>query len=180
MATWTIDNTYSSLQFSLKRFGVDWIKGGFRNFSGTVTFDPDRPEEASVEAIIEAKSIFSGDEKLDAHLQSGDFFDVENHPEVTFKSTEIKKDDENTFSVTGELTIRDITKPVTLSVQYHGEREIPGPDNEGTVTRTGFTAKTIINRQSFGMSWDTPGGNGAATTGGDVEITINAEALKDS
>lgn len=177
MAKWNIDPIHSSVEFSVRHLGVAWVRGRFLKFEGSADFDPEHPERGSIEAKIEASSISTGDDKRDGHLKSPDFFDVEKYPYVIFKSTKVEKANGNKYKVTGDLTIRDVTKPAVLDVEFFGAREIP--TGEGTSdTKAGFSAKTTINRHDFGISWDMPAGEEATTVGGEVDVTINIEAVK--
>jgi polyisoprenoid-binding protein YceI len=175
---WNIDTTHSSVEFGVKHLGISWIKGRFLVLRGTIEFDADHPEKTSVEAEIEAKSIWTGDEKRDGHLRSKDFFDVERFPLLTFKSREVKKINKNEFRISGDLTMRGVTRPVTLEVPRADTREYPSPEGKSPTTRVGLVAKTTINRHDFGVSWDAPAGEGATMVEGDVEVVLNIEAVK--
>lgn len=177
MSKWTIDPIHSSVEFSVKHLGVAWIRGRFLKFEGSADFDPENPENGSVEAKIDASTIATGNEKRDAHLKGSDFFDVEKHPYVIFKSTKAEKADGNKYKVSGELTMRGIVKPVVLDVEFLGAREIPSGEGKSE-TRAGFMAKTTINRHDFGISWDAPAGEGATMAGGEVEVSVNIEAVR--
>ncbi|MBI4215219.1 MAG: YceI family protein [Parcubacteria group bacterium] len=179
MAQWTFDPAHSSAEFSVKHFGVSWVKGRFANLDGKIFFDPDKPDAGgSVEAKIDAKSVWTGDAARDNHLRSKDFFDVDRYPHLTFKSTGVQKARENEYKVKGDLTIRGVTKQVTLETIYLGARPIPSGEGKPPVTRAGFSAKTTINRHDFGVSWDMPLGIGLTTVGGEVDITLNIEAVR--
>lgn len=167
MPTLAINDKNSTVKFALKRFGVDWLTGGFQSFTGMAEMDADNPESSSTKATIYTRTIFSGDEKRDTHLKSPDFFSIEKYPEATFESTEIKKDGDGKLQVTGELTIRDKTNTVVLTVEYQSDA--------GNVS---YSAKTTISRQEFGLNWDTPGGDGASASAPDVEITVTGKNLK--
>lgn len=176
---WKFDPAHSSAEFSVRHLGIAWVKGRFTEVSGSAEFDPNNPEKSFWQTEIEGKSIWTGDNSRDNHLRSKDFFDVENHPQITFKSTKVEKVQDNEFKITGNLTMRGITKPVTLAVEYLGVREIPSVDGKTLTTRSGFSAKTTVNRHDFKISWDAPAGVGATTVGGEVDITINIEAIKE-
>lgn len=179
MAQWNIDPPHSSAEFSVKHMGVAWVKGRFTKIMGIITFDPDAPLEGSVVAEIPAESIWTGDEARDNHLRSKDFFDVQNHPKITFKSTRVEKGMGEKYNIRGDLTMRGVTKPVVLETTFLGAQEIPAAQEGKPPThRAGFTGKTMINRHDFGIAWDMPAGPGIKVAGGEVDITLNIEAVK--
>jgi len=153
---------------------VTYVRGHFKNIQGTLEFDPERPESASVEITINAAELWSGEADRDAHLRSVDFLDVENHPKITFKSVKVEPTSRNEFSVQGNLTIRGVTKPVTLDVRYFGLGKSPFGD-----TRAGFTATGRINRHDFGVSWNSPMKDSGVVVGSEVIITVDAEAIQE-
>lgn len=177
MSRWIIDPIHSSVEFSIRHFGVSWVRGCFRTFEGFVEFDPENQTSGSIEAKIDASSIDTGNEKRDDHLKSADFFDVRRYPYVTFKSTKVEKATGNHYKVLGDLSMRGVTKSVVLDVEFLGVREIPSGDGKSE-THSGFSAKTTINRHDFGINWDAPVGEGTTTAGGEVDVTINIEAIK--
>lgn len=177
MSKWDFDPVHSSVEFSVRHLGVSWVRGRFMKFEGSASFDPKNPETGSVEAKIDASSISTGNEKRDGHLKSKDFFDVEDHPFITFRSAGAEKTGENQYKVSGELTMRGVAKPVVLNVEFFGAREIPSGEGQSEI-RAGFTAKTTVNRHDFGVSWDAPAGEGATMAGGEVDVTVNIEAVK--
>src|SRR3989344_3262254 len=111
MKKWKIDLAHSSIEFSVKHWGVAWVGGRFNDFSGSIEFDPDNLEKLSVEVEIEAISVWTGQEQRDGHLKSADFFDVQNYPTATLKSTDFKKSADSSYQLYGDLTIRGVTKP---------------------------------------------------------------------
>lgn len=178
MTKWKFDSAHSFAEFSVRHLGIAWVKGRFTDVSGSAEFDLNDPEKSFWQAEIEAKSVWTGDNSRDNHLRSKDFFDVENHSKITFKSTKVEKVRGNEFKITGDLTMRGVMKPVTLAVEYLNTLEIPSSEGKIT-TKAGFSAKTTINRHDFKINWDAPAGNGATTVGGEVDITINVEAIKE-
>jgi polyisoprenoid-binding protein YceI len=159
------------------------VRGHFKNVRGTITFDPENPRDASVEVTIDATGIWTGEAARDAHLQSADFLDVENYPTITFKGNEVQLIGENEAKLTGDLTIRGVTRKVTLDVRYLGQWQTPwwedGVD-KGPKTRAGFVATTTIDRHDFGVSWNAPLEKDGIVVGNKVEITIDAEAILES
>ena len=168
-ATWTIDNAHTSVGFKIRHL-FSKVDGRFNEISGAIEFDPAKPEAGSVEVTIPVSSIDTRNEKRDGHLKSPDFFDAENHPNITFKSTKFMKDGDN-LKVEGMLTMRGIEKPVTLDVEFLGA----GPGMGGGQV-AGFTAETKINRKEWDVNWNRALDHGGAVLGDDVEITIEIEA----
>jgi polyisoprenoid-binding protein YceI len=163
-----LDKTHSAISFAVRHMMISKVKGSFADFSVTADIDPDAPAKAKVQATIEVRSIDTGANDRDTHLRSGDFFDVEKHPTITFASTAAEKTGEGTFRLTGDLTIRAVTKPVTFDVEVAG----PAKDPWGN-TRWGFTLKGKLQREDFGLTW-----NQALETGGVLvgkEVALSAE-----
>src|SRR5438552_2530501 len=162
---------------------VTYVRGYFRNIQGTLFFDPANPRASSVEVTIDARGIWTGEPDRDAHLRSADFLDADNHPSITFKSSRIEVIGDHDYLVTGDLTIRGVTRKATLNVRYLGRWETPwwedGVD-KGPKTRAGFLAETTINRHDFGVSWNSTLDRGGIVVGKDVYITIDAEAIQES
>lgn len=161
----------------MRHLGVAWVRGRFMKMSGMADFELASPETGSVEVSIDAASISTGDEKRDNHLRSADFFDVVQNPLITFKSTSVKKVEGEQYEVLGDLTMRGITKSVILALTFLGSREIPSGEGAAE-TRAGFAAKATLNRHDFGISWDMPVAMGVTVVGGEVDVTLNVEAIK--
>jgi len=162
---------------------VTCVRGHFKNVHGTLEFDPKSPRDSTVEATIDARGLWTGEPERDAHLRSPDFLDVEKHPTITFKGNRVELIGDHDAKLRGELTIRGMTRPVTLDVRFLGTWETPwwedGVD-KGPKTRAGFLAKTRINRHDFGVSWNSTLDRGGIVVGDEVEILIDAEAIRDS
>lgn len=171
-AEFEVDVSHSQVGFSVKHLVISNVKGSFQKFTGKFTFDEKKKVFTAGEAVIEAKTIFTNDEKRDEHLRSGDFFDVEKHPEIKFvlKSGRVSG---NNVQVVGDLTIRGITKTVVLNGQYLGAAKDPW-GNE----RVGFTATGKINRKDFGLTWNKALETGGAVVGDEVILTIELEGIK--
>jgi len=164
--TWTIDPVHSEIGFSVRHMMVSKVRGKFTKFSGELVTTED-VLSSSVTAEIDLASIETGAPQRDAHLRSPDFFDTENHPLMTYRSTGLRVSGES-YVLEGELTLKGITKSVPLTLEANGF----GPDAYGGI-RAGFTAAGEINRQDFGVSW-----NAAMETGGVVvadKVTIHLE-----
>ncbi len=177
---WIFEPGHTAAEFSARHMMVSNVRGHFKNVQGTVEFDPDIPTQISVEAIISAKEVWTGDSYRDDHLRSAAFLNVDNYPEITFKGNRTKFISENEFQLTGDLTIRGITREVTLDVLFLGQWDtsfwVDGVD-EGPVTRAGFVAKTRINRHDFGVSWNDTLDKGGVVVSDLVDLTIDVEAL---
>lgn len=180
MAEWKFEPGHSAAEFSVKHMMVTWLRGAIKNAEGSMQFDPENLEKSSAEAVIDAKELWTGDQERDDHLRSEDFLDVENHPKITFKSDNAEVMDKNRFRLNGDLTIRGITKKVTLDVDYLGQRQTPfwvGSVDKGPKMRAGFVVRTTINRHDFGVSWDSKLEDGGAVVGDDVHIIVDIEAI---
>ncbi|GAB4290768.1 MAG: YceI family protein [Myxococcota bacterium] len=172
-ADWEIDPMHSAVQFSVKHLMISNVKGIFKKFSGALSLDDKDVTKSSVVAEIEVESIDTGIEDRDKHLKSPDFFDVAKFPKMTFKSTKVEKA-KGGLKVTGDLTIRGVTKKVVLDVE--------GPTQEisdpwGNVKR-GVVAKTKVNRKDFGLTWNKALETGGVVVGEEVAITIELELAK--
>lgn len=182
MAKWTFEPGHTAAEFCVRHMMVTYVRGAFKNVRGSLTFDPANPRDASVEVTIDAKGIWSGEPDRDAHLRSADFLDVENHPKITFKGNRIELMGNHDYTVTGDLTIRGVTRQVSLNVTCLGLWETPwweGGVDKGPKTRAGFVAHTKINRHDFGVSWNAPMDRGGIVVGNTVDITIDAEAIRE-
>jgi polyisoprenoid-binding protein YceI len=164
--TWAIDPVHSEVSFVVRHMMVSKVRGRFDKFEGTITTAPD-PLQSSVNATVDLSSVNTGEPNRDNHIRSADFFEVESHPTMTFRSTGVRHDGGD-FLVDGDLTIRGTTKPVTLKLEINGF----GPDAYGG-TRAGFSATTEINRSEWGVSYNGPiPGGGVAVS---EKVTINLE-----
>jgi polyisoprenoid-binding protein YceI len=168
--TWDIDPVHSEVSFSVRHMMVSKVRGRFGSFTGQIVTGED-VTGSSVSATIDATSIDTNNEQRDNHIRSADFFDVANHPTWTFTSAGVRVDDGDLF-VDGELTIKGVTRPVTLALQAEGF----GPDAFGG-TRAGFSASTTINRSDFGVDIAMPLDGGGVVVGEKVTITLEIEAV---
>jgi len=174
ISTWNIDPTHSSAQFKVKHMMISNVKGEFTAVTGSLKHDSEDPTNSYVEASIDAGTINTRDTQRDAHLKSSDFFHVEEHPALTFKSTRISKTAEGGLAVTGDLTIRGVTRPVTFEVEGP---TAPAKDPWGN-TRVGLSANTRINRKDFGLTWNAALETGGILVGDEVTITLDVEFIK--
>jgi polyisoprenoid-binding protein YceI len=172
MAKWTFDTSHSGISFSVRHLMISKVRGSFGKWSGTFEYDEADPTKSTIEVRIDATSIDTREEKRDGHLRSPDFFDVANHPELAFKSTAVKRDGDD-YVVTGDLTIRGVTRAVDLKVESLGRGKDPW-GNE----RVAFAAKTTINRKDFGLNWNQALETGGILVGEKVEIELDVQAVK--
>ncbi|MBK7093002.1 MAG: YceI family protein [bacterium] len=170
--TWEIDKTHSNVGFTVTHMVVSKVRGNFNTFSGTVNFDGKDFAAASVDVTIDPKSIDTGNERRDGHLKSPDFFAADSLPEMKFKSTKITGLGEKKFEMVGDLTMRGVTKSVTLTGEFHGTVAM----KEGA--KAGFSASGKINRQDWGVSWSRSLDAGGLVVSDDVEIVLEIEADK--
>ena len=171
-AEWNLDTSHSSVAFEVRHMAISKVKGSFGEFAGTVSGEPGKPETFSVEATVQLASVDTGNGKRDDHLRSADFFDAEKFPTMTFKSTGVKMDgDEGTL--TGELTLHGVTKPVEFELEYAGMVDDPWGN-----TRMGFSAETTIDRREFGLTWSKALETGGLVVDNDVEIELEVELVQ--
>jgi polyisoprenoid-binding protein YceI len=170
--TWTIDPSHSTIEFVAKHMMITTVKGRFAEFEGTIVGDEQNLADSTVEVTMQAASLDTRSEQRDAHLRSPDFLDVETYPTVTFRSTGISgtKDE---FQLTGDLTIRGVTRPVTLDVTFEGE----GKDPWGG-TRASFSAKGKFDRRDFGLTWNVALETGGILVSNEVKINIEAQVVQ--
>lgn len=172
---WVIDRAHSELGFSIRHMMIATVHGRFKDFEGYIDFDPANPTAASGEISIKVASIDTREEGRNNHLRSADFFDVEKHPEIHFTSTSVQPVSDTEFKVTGDLTIRDVTKPITFNVELAGI--ITDPYGK---TRAGLSATGSINRFDYGLTWNNVIETGALVAGDTVKISVEIEATRES
>lgn len=176
-AEWALDGAHTEIGFSVRHMMVTDVKGAFDKYTGAITVDDKDPTQSNVSVEIDVASINTKVGKRDDHLRSPDFFDVKTHPKLTFKSTKVTKGPKaNTYKVTGDLTIRGTTKPVTLDVEVSDEWA--DPKEWGGNIHRGVKATGKINRQDFGLKWQTKLDKGGVVAGDEVTLLINAELIK--
>ena len=182
MAKWFFEPGHTAAEFRARHMMVTWVRGHFKNVRGTLDFDPDNPQATSVEVTIDAGGLWTGDSDRDAHLRTADFLDVENHPKITFRGNDVELVGADEGKLRGELTIRGVTRPVSLEVRYLGQWQTPwweGGVDKGLRTRAGFLATTRIDRKDFGVNWNDTLDRGGVVVSDDVYITIDAEAIRE-
>jgi polyisoprenoid-binding protein YceI len=173
-STWQIDPAHTNAQFAVRHLMVSTVRGQMGKVGGVVTLDENDLTKSSVEATIDTKGIDTREPKRDDHLRGPDFLDVAKYPTITFKSTKVEKVADGKYKVTGNLTIRDVTKPAVLEVTGSPQ---PLTDPFGNV-KLGGAATTRINRQDFGVAWSKSLDGGGLVVGDDIDITIDVELVK--
>lgn len=168
--TWTIDPAHSTVGFSVRHLMVSKVRGRFDDFSGAITVADDGTP--SVTAEVSIASVSTGNEQRDTHLRSAEFFDVEKYPTATFTSTAVRPDGDD-YVLDGDLTIKGVTRPVSLALEFNGVNAGMG---QGEVA--GFEASVVLNRRDFGIDIDMPLETGGAVVGDKVTVTLEIEATK--
>jgi polyisoprenoid-binding protein YceI len=172
--TYKIDPAHSSAHFVVRHMMITNVRGAFSNIQGSVVYDPDKPEDSSIEAIIDATTVNTSEPQRDTHLKSADFLDVEKYPTITFKSTKVAKTGEEEFKVSGTLTVHGATKDVVLTVE--------GPTAEGKDpwgnSRIGASGATKIKRSEFGLTWNAALETGGILVGDDIKIELEMSLIK--
>jgi polyisoprenoid-binding protein YceI len=170
--TYQFDKSHTTVGFQVRHI-FTMLGGKFQDFSGTIKVDRVKAENSSVEFTIRAESVFTNDAKRDAHLKSPDFFDVPTHPTITFRSTSMKPNGKDSWLVTGDLTMRGVTKQVTLPVTLLGEGKDPW-GNE----KMGFETSTTLDRKDYGINWNKALDQGGVLVGDEVKVQVSVEANK--
>lgn len=170
---YTIDPAHSRIGFVARHAMVTKVRGSFDEFSGTARLDSQDPSRSSAELSIEASSIDTRNTDRDAHLRSNDFLQMEQYPQITFRATDIAARGEDSFEVTGELTIKGTTKSVTLPLTFEGQATDPFGNN-----RVGFEGSMTINRQDFGITWNAPLETGGVLISDKITLEFEISAVK--
>lgn len=171
--SWTVDKAHSRVEFSAKHMIIATVRGHFNNYDLKVTTNGDNFEAADVEVRIDTASIDTGMPDRDNHLRSDDFFNAEEFREIVFKSTSIKKIDNESYKLYGDLTIRDITKPIELDVEFGGIVVDPWGN-----TRAGFNVKGSVDRFEYGLKWNALIETGGAVVGKTIKLSADIELVK--
>lgn len=170
--TWTVDQSHSEVQFKVKHLVITTVTGSFTDFSGKVQAGEDFAN-ADISFEINAGSVSTNNEQRDGHLKSADFFEVEKYPKIVFKGNSLTRKSNDEFELKGELTIKGVTRPVTLAVEYGGVTTDPW----GAV-KAGFEIKGVINRKDFGLTWSATTEAGGLVVSDDVRLAINVQFVK--
>ena len=171
--SWTTDPMHTQVEFSAKHMGIMTVKGAFTGLSTEITFNEDDFTASSVAATIDASTLSTHDKQRDGHLKSPDFLDVEQFPTIAFKSTRIEHAAHDQYKMTGDLTIKDVTRPVSLEVVYSGQAKDPMGN-----MHAGFSAYTTINRKDWGLTWNVALETGGLLVGDQIKIALEVEAMK--
>ncbi|SBW22581.1 YceI like family protein [Candidatus Protofrankia californiensis] len=180
MTRWFFEPGHTGAEFKARHMMLTYVRGQIKNIHGFVEFDPDEPEKARVEATLDATGVYTGEPTRDAHLRSADFFDVEHHPTWTFAGTRVAQLSATEFELTGDLTVRGVTRPVTVNVTYLGQWDTPWWENGrdlGPRRRAGFVATTRINRHDFAVSWNDVVDRGGVVVSDMVDVSVDVEAV---
>jgi polyisoprenoid-binding protein YceI len=167
---WSLDPAHSEVQFKVKHLVISTVTGTFKVFDGSLETENEDFSDAEINFSLDATSIDTNQPDRDAHLKSADFFDAEKYPAITFKSTSFTKVDGERYKLTGDLTIKDVTKPVTFDVEFGGIAN----DFYGNV-KAGFEVSGKINRKEFGLVWNGITEAGAIVVGEEVKLNINVQ-----
>lgn len=171
--TWTLDPAHTEIKFVARHAMVTKVRGEFTEYTDSIVVDAENPENSSAKVVIKTASVSTGNADRDAHVKGDDFFAVDKFPEMTFEATSFVIKNENEGTVTGDLTIRDTTKSVTLDVEVGGVAEDPFGN-----TRLGFEATTEINRKDFGIDFQAPLSTGGVLVSEKIKIEIDGSAIK--
>lgn len=175
---WDIDAAHSQVEFTVKHMMITKVRGRFADVQGAIELDGESPSDSSVRVEIDAASIDTREDDRDAHLRSGEFLDVENHPQLTFRSTRVEGlelDEGARFKVIGDLTIRGTTREVELDAAFEGRGQDPWGNQ-----RAAFSADTTIDRRDFGLTWNQALETGGVLVGHQVQIHLEVQAVLDS
>ena len=173
LTKWSIDPMHSEVQFKVKHLVISTVSGFFKSFEGTVETDGEDFDGATIDFSIDINSIDTNQSQRDEHLKSPEFFDAASYPHIKFKSTSFKKAGDDEYALKGDLTIKGVTKPVSLDVEFGGSTA----DFYGN-TKAGFEITGKINRKEFGLTWDGVTEAGSVVVGEDIKLTINAQLTK--
>ncbi|HEX8917750.1 MAG TPA: YceI family protein [Chloroflexota bacterium] len=171
--SWEFDPAHTLIEFSAKHMMVTTVRGRFVGFHGSIHGDANDPENAQIDVEIDASTLDTRNEQRDGHLRSADFLDVENFPTLTYHSTHIEKVSDDRLRVTGDLTVKDVTKPVTLDATINGFGTTPWGQEVA-----GITLEGQINRKDFGLIWNVALETGGVLVGDTIKIAIEIEAIK--
>ncbi|MDQ3641004.1 MAG: YceI family protein [Actinomycetota bacterium] len=170
--TYAFDQGHTTIEFVGRHLMITKVRGRFTDFGGQIVIG-EAPESSSVEVTINAASVDSSDEKRDGHLRSPDFLDVENYPAITFRSTKVDIAGDGMAKVAGDLTVKDVTRPVTLDVAFDGAQADPWGGQ-----RLGFSAHTDIDREDWGLTWNVALETGGMLVSKKIRLEFNVEAVK--
>ncbi|HEV2150489.1 MAG TPA: YceI family protein [Longimicrobiaceae bacterium] len=172
-AEYEIDQSHSQVLFRVKHMGISTVTGRFRDFSGTIVYDPQNLAASSARATIRTASIDTDNDRRDAHLRSADFFEAEKHPEISFTANRVRAASGESFKLDGTLTMRGVTRPITLDVERAGP--VRGPDGR---ERMAFNATTRLDRTDYGLTWNRALEAGGVVVSNEVQIVLELAAIR--
>ncbi|MCD0467204.1 YceI family protein [Flavobacterium sp. ENC] len=168
--TWVIDPLHSEVFFKIRHLVISTVTGSFKKFEGNIITEGSDFNNAKVSIVIDVKSIDTNQPQRDEHLQNGDFFDADAYPQITFQSTSLVNTEGSAYKMTGDLTLKGVTKPIELSVEYGGSEK----DGQGNV-KHGFEVTGIVNRKEFGMTWNKITDSGGLGLSEDIKLIANIQ-----
>jgi polyisoprenoid-binding protein YceI len=171
--TYAFDTAHSRLGFVARHAMVTKVRGSFNEFEGTAVIDGADPSKSSVSLALQVASIDTRNEQRDGHIRNNDFLDVENHPQITFRSTSIEHDGGNDFQVTGDLTVKDVTKSITIPLEFQGAAKDPFGND-----RIGFEGSVVVNRKDWGITWNAALETGGVLVSEKVTLEFEISAIK--
>ncbi|GGG28541.1 YceI family protein [Hymenobacter glacieicola] len=171
--TWVIDPTHSEVQFKIKHLVISTVTGSFKKFEGQAVTENDSFENAQITFALDVNSIDTNQEQRDEHLRNNDFFDAATYPQITFTSTSLTAKGDDEYQLTGNMTIKDVTKPVTLDVEFGGV----ATDFYGN-EKAGFEISGKINRKEFGLTFHAVTEAGSIVLGDDVKLSASVQLVK--
>jgi polyisoprenoid-binding protein YceI len=180
MTSWIFEPGHTEVEFRARHMMVTWVRGLFKDIHGRLDFDLDSPLDATFEGEIDATKIWTGEPARDAHLRSADFFDVENHPRITFNGQLLERTGDTHFKATADVTIRGNTRAVEFEAAYLGQWETPfwvRDENRGMMRRIGFEGRTKVNRHDFGVSWQDHLPGGGLLVSNEADLVLDLEAI---
>jgi polyisoprenoid-binding protein YceI len=175
MATtkWALDPTHSEIHFKVKHLMITTVTGSFNSFAASAETEAEDFSNAAISFSADTTSVYTGNEQRDGHLKGADFFDTEKFPSISFSSTSYTKKSDEEFTLAGNLTIKDVTKPVTLTAEFGGVAKDPWGN-----TKAGFTLSGKINRKDFGLNWNAVTEAGGLLVSEDVKISAEIQLVK--
>lgn len=173
--SYTIDPVHSRIGFSARHAMVTKVRGAFNEFEGKATLDGDDPEKSAVSVRITAASIDTRNDQRDGHLRTNDFLDAPNFPDITFHSTAVEQVDDDTYRLTGDLTIKGVTHPLSIDLEYNGAARDPYGN-----LRVGFEGSVVIKRKDYGMTWNATLETGGVLVSDKVTLEVEVSAVKDA
>jgi len=174
--TWKVDPNHTEVGFEVRHF-FSKVHGVFHDMQGTIVFDEQDPTAIKIEAVARVRSVDTGNQKRDAHLQTADFFNAERDSLLSFRSTKVERAGKNKFKISGDLTMRGVTKPVVFDAEFLGSSDV-SIEGKAYGAKAGFSATTVVNRKDYGINWNKTLDNGGTVLDDNVTIILNIEADK--